>query len=168
MGQFFGKYRATVTNNIDSEKKGRILVEVAGISDFPTSNWATPCVPFAGMQSGFFVVPAIGSGVWVEFEQGDLRYPIWTGGYWGSESEPPPLALAGVPDLQTIVVQTTEGNLLMISDTPGPGGGLLLQASTGASIKVNDTGITIDNGKGASILLTAKTVSVNQGALEVI
>ena len=26
----------------------------------------------------------IGAGVWIEFEQGDPDYPIWTGGFWGS------------------------------------------------------------------------------------
>jgi uncharacterized protein involved in type VI secretion and phage assembly len=166
VGQFFGKYRARVSNNIDPLQTGRILVELPGITNFLPSTWAMPCLPFAGTQSGFFVVPAIGSGVWIEFEQGDLDKPIWTGGYWGSQEELPPLALA--PGFQTIVVQTTSGNLLMIGDTPGPTGGILLKTSTGASIAVNDEAIIIDNGKGASIQLTAAAVSVNQGALEVI
>jgi uncharacterized protein involved in type VI secretion and phage assembly len=168
MRQFFGKYRAIVTNNIDPQQSGRILVELPAITNFLPSTWAIPCLPFTGTQSGFFVVPAIGSGVWIEFEQGDVGKPIWTGGYFGSPQELPPLALASPPGTQTIVVQTTQGNLLMISDTPGPTGGILLKTSTGASIAVNDVAITIDNGKGASISLTANTVSVNQGALEVI
>ena len=42
-----------------------------------------PCVPIAGKQMGVFVVPQIGAGVWVEFEQGDPDYPIWIGGFWG-------------------------------------------------------------------------------------
>jgi len=41
----------------------------------------------------------------------------------------------------------------------------MLKTATGAMILVNDLGITIQNGKGASIVMTGPTVTVNQGAL---
>ena len=41
-------------------------------------------------------------------------------------------------------------NSLVISDLPGPTGGIMLKSATGATIIVNDTGIYIQNGKGAS------------------
>ena len=72
------------------------------------------------MQAGVFAVPPIGSAVWIEFEQGDPDYPIWTGGFWGSAAEVPALALAAPPALQPIVLQTVGQNTLMISDMPGP------------------------------------------------
>src|SRR5579864_4799141 len=168
MPQFFGKYRGTVIDNIDPMQMGRIMVQVPDVSNVLPSTWAMPCVPFTGIQSGFFVVPAIGSGVWIEFEHGDPDYPIWTGGFWGSAAEVPALALAGVPGLQSIVIQTTTQNTLMISDTPGPTGGILLKTSTGAMIAINETGITISNGQGATILMNGPMVNVNAGALEVI
>jgi uncharacterized protein involved in type VI secretion and phage assembly len=166
--RFFGKYRGTVLNNIDPMQMGRIMVQVPDVSNVLPSTWAMPCVPFTGIQSGFFVVPAIGSGVWVEFEQGDIDHPIWTGGFWGSAGEVPALALAAAPGLQQIVIQSTTQNTLMISDMPGPTGGILLKSATGAMIAVNETGITISNGQGATILLTGPAVTVNQGALQVI
>jgi hypothetical protein len=55
----------------------------------------------------------------------------------------------------------------MISDVPGPTGGILLKTTTGAMIAVNDIGITISNGKGATIAMTGPTVTVNNGALVV-
>jgi uncharacterized protein involved in type VI secretion and phage assembly len=168
MPQYYGKYRGTVINNIDPMQMGRIMVQVPDISNVIPSTWAMPCVPFTGIQSGLFVVPAIGSGVWIEFEHGDPDYPIWTGGYWGSAAELPALALAGVPGLQSIVIQTTTQNTLMISDTPGPTGGILLKTATGAMIAINETGITISNGQGATILMNGPVVNVNTGALEVI
>ena len=168
MSQFYGKYRGTVINNIDPMQMGRIMVQVPDVSNVIPSTWAMPCVPFTGIQSGLFVVPAIGSGVWIEFEHGDPDYPIWTGGYWGSAAELPALALAGVPGLQSIVIQTTTQNTLMISDTPGPTGGILLKTATGAMIAINETGITISNGQGATILMNGPVVNVNTGALEVI
>jgi len=127
-----------------------------------------PCLPFAGIQSGFYAVPAIGSQVWIEFEQGNPDYPIWVGCFWDSAADVPALALAGVPGLQQIIVQTTGQNTLLISDAPGPTGGILLKSSTGALISVSDVGITISNGQGATITMNGPAVTVNQGALEVI
>ncbi|HEV2690412.1 MAG TPA: phage baseplate assembly protein V [Bryobacteraceae bacterium] len=168
MAQFFGKYRGMVLNNIDPMQMGRIMVQVPDVSNVIPSTWAMPCVPFAGIQNGFFVVPSVGAGVWIEFEHGDPDYPIWTGGFWGSASEVPALALAAPPGLQSIVIQTMTQNTLMISDAPGPIGGILLKTATGAMISVNETGITISNGQGATILMTGPSVTVNEGALEVI
>jgi uncharacterized protein involved in type VI secretion and phage assembly len=164
----FGKYRGTVLDNIDPLQMGRLMVQIPDVSNVLPSTWALPCVPFAGIQSGMFVVPAIGSGVWIEFEQGNPDYPIWVGCFWGSAAEVPALAQATPPGLQSVVLQTTGQNALMISDTPGPTGGILLKSSTGALISISDTGITISNGQGATIVMTGPSVTVNEGALEVI
>jgi len=168
VAKFYGKYRGTVLNNIDPMQMGRIMVQVPDVSNVIPSTWAMPCFPFTGIQSGIFVVPAIGAGVWVEFEQGNSDYPIWSGGFWGSAAEVPALALAAPPALQQIVIQTVGQNTLMISDVPGPTGGILLKSTTGALISINEIGITISNGQGATILLTGPSVTVNEGALEVI
>lgn len=168
MEKFFGKYRGTVINNVDPMQKGRLMVQVPDVSNVLPSTWAMPCVPFAGIQSGFFALPPIGAGVWIEFEQGNSDYPIWTGCFWGSTAEVPALALAAAPGVQQIVVQSVSQNTLMISDMPGPTGGILLKSTTGAMIAINETGITISNGQGATIILTGPTVTVNEGALEII
>ena len=165
--QYFGKYRGTVINNIDPMQKGRIQVMVPDVSNVAISSWAMPCVPIAGKQMGNYVVPQIGAGVWVEFEHGDPDYPIWVGGYWGTVAEVPSLALAGIPGNPNIVVQSSAQNTFVISDVPGPTGGIMLKSTTGASITVNDTGIYIQNGKGASIVMTGPTVTVYNGALVV-
>jgi uncharacterized protein involved in type VI secretion and phage assembly len=167
VGNFVGKYRGTVIDNVDPMQMGRIMVEVPDVSNVLPSTWAMPCVPFAGPQSGSFAVPPIGASVWVEFEQGNSDYPIWSGCFWGSAAEVPALALAAPPGVQAIVLQSVGQNTLMISDVPGPTGGILLKASTGAMIAINDTGITISNGQGATITLTGPSVTVNLGALVV-
>ena len=166
--KFYGKYRGTVVNNIDPMQIGRLMVMVPDVSSFVPSSWAMPCVPIAGIQTGTYAVPIIGSGVWVEFEQGDPDYPIWTGCFWGTAAEVPALALAGNPASPNIVLQSTAQNSLVISDLPGPTGGIMLKSTTGATIIVNDTGIYIQNGKGASIIMTGPTVTINNGALVVI
>lgn len=167
MRTFLGKYRGTVVDDRDPLQTGRIQVTVPDVFGGGTSSWAMPCVPVAGPQSGVFVLPTVGSGVWVEFEQGDPDFPIWVGGFWGSALELPSAAL-GAPAAGAIVLQTPKQNGLAVTDLPGPQGGIILRSAAGASIVVNDLGITIDNGKGASITLKGPTVDINRSALEVI
>ena len=77
------------------------------------------------------------------------------------------MALAAPPGVQAIVIQSVGQNTLMISDVPGPTGGILLKSSTGALIMINDTGITISNGQGATITLMGPSITANEGALVV-
>jgi len=168
---FYGKYRGTVVNNIDPMLRGRLLVMVPDVLGPVPSSWAEPCVPLAGPTGppmGTYFVPPIGAGVWVEFERGDPSRPIWVGCRWGAPSDVPPLAHAGLPVSPNIVLQTAGQNSLVISDLPGPTGGIMLKSATGATLIVNDTGIYIQNGKGASITMTGPTVDINLGALTVI
>jgi hypothetical protein len=167
-GKYYGKYRGTVTNNIDPEFTGRVQAIVPDVVGLLPSSWAVPCVPLAGPTGppmGVYMVPPIGAGVWIEFEHGDPNYPIWSGCIWGSPSDIPPAARLGLPVSPSIVFQTAGQNMLSISDLPGPTGGIMIKTLTGASIMINDLGIIIQNGKGASIALTGPTVTINQGAL---
>lgn len=165
--KFLGKYRGTVINNVDPEQRGRIQVMVPDVSNVMLSSWAMPCLPIGGIQTGTFGVPPIGAGVWIEFEQGDSDHPIWTGCFWGSAAEVPALALTIPPAVSGMAFQTVLMNGIVISDVPGPTGGIMLKSTSGATIIVNDTGIYIQNGKGASIIMAGPTVTINQGALVV-
>lgn len=170
--RYYGKYRGTVINNIDPEQIGRVMVQVPDVLGLTPSSWALPCVPAAGIQAGVFVVPPIGSQVWIEFEQGDPDYPIWTGGFWGIVGEVPVFATAppAIPPGQNIVMQTTGQNMVMVSDAPPTPatGGIVLKSMSGAMIVVNATGIYISNGQGATITLIGPTVDINLGALTVV
>ena len=166
--KFYGKYRGLVISNIDPMQQGRLQVQVPDVAGLAPLSWAMPCAPVAGIQNGMFALPQPGSGVWVEFEQGDADKPIWVGCFWGSAAEVPALALATPPVMQGITFQTVLQNGLTISDLPGPTGGIMLKSATGATLIVNDTGIYIQNGKGAAITLIGPTVTINNGALTVI
>jgi hypothetical protein len=184
--RYYGKYRGTVVNNQDPEQRGRILAVAPDVQGLVPLSWALPCVPVAGKQQGIFQVPQVGAAVWIEFEQGDPEYPIWVGGFWGLFAEVPLSALVPPsPPLQprtdTIVYQTTLGHTLAISDAPplpagaplplpAPvgNGGITLRSPSGAFIVVNDAGIFINNGKGATIDMLGTSVIVNKGALVVL
>jgi hypothetical protein len=170
--RYYGKYRGTVIENLDPQQVGRVLLQCPDVLGETPSSWAMPCVPAAGIQGGMFIVPPIGSQVWVEFEQGNPDYPIWTGGFWGLVADVPALATAppAIPPGQNILLQTTGQNMLLLSDAPpSPAtGGIILKSVSGAMIVVNETGIYISNGQGATITLVGPSVDVNLGALTVI
>jgi hypothetical protein len=170
LNRFYGKYRATVVNNIDPLGIGRLLVMVPDVSALIPTTWAMPCVPLGGLQNGFYAPPLIGSGVWVEFEQGDPDYPIWVGCYWGSAAELPALARLVPPGVPGITLQTPLQSGIQVSDMPPSPltGGVILKSATGAAtVVVNDTGIFLTYG-AFSVELTVAGVSVNKGALIVI
>lgn len=85
--QYYGKYRGFVHRNDDPNDLGRIQAIVPRLFDDKTpTGWASPCTPYAGPDQGLYAVPDLGSAVWIEFEEGDLSRPIWSGGWWGSPS----------------------------------------------------------------------------------
>ena len=169
---YLGKYRGTVLNNIDPEFRGRLMCIVPDVYGLVPSTWCEACTPLAGPTGppmGVHFVPPIGAGVWVEFEQGDPDYPIWVGCRWGSPADLPPLAKAGLTVSPSIVLQTAGQNLIVISDLPGPAGGIMIQ-SGGSIVSINQTGISLTAPKiditAAAINLVGIT-DVNQGALKI-
>ncbi len=163
--EFFGKYRGQVANNVDPMKLGRIQVSVPSVLGDGTLSWAMPCVPYAGPGVGFFAIPPIGANVWVEFESGDPDYPIWSGCFWADKQIP---TSDGLPFTK---VFKTDAITLKLDDTPTSGGFTLEVGSplvpSPITLVVNTGGIELKNGS-ATVQLTTASVSVNNGALEVI
>ncbi|HYG09239.1 MAG TPA: phage baseplate assembly protein V [Pyrinomonadaceae bacterium] len=163
--QFYGKYRGTVTDIQDPLMMGRVRAKVPDVLGDQESGWAMACVPFGGSGMGFFALPKVGAGVWIEFEHGDPDYPIWTGCWFGSMAELPPELLA--PPYKKVLLKTEGGHSIVLDDTPGVGG-ITLETSGGQKIVLNAMGVEITSGQGGTIKITGPQVSVNDGALEVI
>src|SRR5438045_8574732 len=117
---FYGKYRGVVTDNKDPLMIGRVRAKVPDVLGDAESGWAMPCAPFGGSGMGFFALPAVGAGVWIEFEQGNPDYPIWSGCWFGSQSEIPSSLLS--PPYQKSMIITSGGNRVLLDDSPGSGG----------------------------------------------
>jgi hypothetical protein len=162
----FDLYRGIVQTNIDPLELGRIMALVPDVTGLIPNAWAMPCVPVAGPGSDMFVVPEVGASVWIQYEGGSPDRPAWAGGFWSVAAEVPSLA-AGTAGPPPFVVQGQGQAALAISNEPGPDGGLLLTSASGATIRVNDAGIFLDNGRGASVSMAGPTVTINQGGLEV-
>ncbi|MEW2051331.1 phage baseplate assembly protein V [Streptomyces sp. NPDC005476] len=164
MKRFYGKYRGKVTCNTDPLMRGRVQVSVPAVLGKGRLSWAEPCVPYAGPGVGFFAVPPEGANVWVEFEAGDPDYPILGGCFWATGEAP------ADPAVPQVKVWKTDAVSITCSDLPGQGG---LTIAVGPPVsalpmKITSTAEGIELSLGASsIKLSATTVSVNKGALEV-
>jgi hypothetical protein len=154
----FGKFRGLVSNNKDPENLGRIKAKVPGLLGDVETGWALPAFPYGGAKDqGFFAIPDVQAGVWVEFEGGDLSYPVWTGTWLASGWAPE----SASPDQK--VLKTKKGHKIVMDDSAGT---LNISDSNGNSITMDSNGITLTNGS-KSIKLTSSGVSINDGALEV-
>jgi uncharacterized protein involved in type VI secretion and phage assembly len=158
---YFGKYRGKVVNNIDPMQSGRIQVSVPSVLGEGRLSWAMPCAPYGGSNVGLFTIPPVDANVWVEFEEGNTDYPIWSGCFWGTGECPASPALAEMKVLKTDTATIT------INDIPGAGG-IKIETTTGMKIEISAMGIEINNGQGASIKLNGPKVALNDQALEVI
>ncbi len=174
---FYGKYRGVVTDNSDPWNIGRLRAKVEDVYGDRESGWALPSVPYAGKGVGLFLIPPVQSLVWIEFENGDPDYPIWSGCFWADEK-----VAAGVlpakPAEPHIKVLKTEIAKIEIIDPPQAkgsaqakgSGSITIEAKIGTQtlrLVMNSKGIEIDNGQGATVKLSSKTVSINKDGLEV-
>lgn len=161
MTTYYGKYRGKVVNNIDPMMMGRLTVLVPAVSEFPLS-WAMPCVPYAGPNVGFFALPPISANVWVEFEQGDPTYPIWTGCFWGDGQVP---AKPAVPTTKVIKTETVnlEINDLLTSvnlEVLTPAGPVKLeQGPEGIALTIGAASLKISL-QGVDLAMPPSTLSV--------
>lgn len=157
-GRFYGKYRGTVTD-VEQPGRGRIKATVPAVLGDQATGWCDPCVPYAGAGVGIAFLPEKGTGVWIEFEGGDVSYPIWTGCYW-RDGEMPSQVAPG-----TKVIQTVSGHQIVLDDD---GEKVTITDSNGNTITMDATGIAVAaaNG-GGKIEWSDASVSVNDGNLEV-
>lgn len=161
MRRWLGKYRGTVVRpGSTNEPAGSLVVNVPEVMGATGSQLALPCFPYAGMAAGTFVVPPPKAPVWVEFEGGKERKPIWVGGFYPNPSAPS-TAMAAPAGTEMVVIQTTKQNILSITDVTGPTGGIVLKVASGAAVMINDNGVVIQDGKGGTISLSNGVVSIN-------
>ena len=169
---FFGKYRGKVVDNNDLlGGRGRLQVTVpAVLGDNPV--WAVPCVPYAGPDVGFFYLPPVDAGVWIEFEGGDPSYPVWAGCFWGDGQLPSEIFTADNRLLKT------ENTLFSIDDSVGEAvlsnqqnvsttwGSEVATAAGSATHTVGGVGVVSESAPG-KVEVGMSGVTINDGAFKV-
>lgn len=155
----WGKYRGFVVDNADPEKRARLRLMVPSVLAAETTGWALPCLPFGGLaDQGWFAVPEIDAQVWVEFEEGDVSRPIWTGTFWQKSGDPP--AEAAIDPPTTRLLKTPSGHLVEIDDKEGEER-FFLSHPKGAQVEIDKEGtILLTDAKGAKLTLDASAGEV--------
>jgi hypothetical protein len=161
---YHGKFRGTVTASTDPYSRGRVRAQITLGGD-PVEVWAEACLPYAGDKNGMYAIPPVGAGVWVEFEQGDLDKPIWSGCWWkdGELQD----AIGGVSlTLLPVVIQSTGMHRLILSG--GNGDAVVIETvrgEQGPRIVLTDSSVRISCGSIMSIEITEAEVKINDDAL---
>lgn len=159
--RFYGKYRGTVENTVDPMQQGRVQIRCPAVLGDGTLSWAMPCVPYAGSGVGLFLVPPSGANIWVEFEAGDPDKPILAGCFWGVGEVPAAPAVEQMKvlatDMATVEINDLVGMLTVTTNTP------LGEAVIAAGPDSLELSIA-----GRKVSLTPISVTVNDGALEVL
>ena len=158
--RFYGKYRGLVLNNVDPKNQGRIIAIVPEVLGVIPSNFCLPCTPYAGTLAGFFTVPMIGTGVWIEFEAGDVNRPVWTGCWWGTAQVP--INELGLPAQFTSKVLRTDTGLMISLDDAAQS--ITFKDMAGLNSMSMQVGITQVNSKFLMIL-DAKLIMHGQAAV---
>lgn len=174
-GRFYGKYRAVVVDNADPENRGRLRLRIPSVLGADVvSGWALPCTPYGGMaDQGFFFVPEIDATVWVEFEAGNLEYPIWVGTFWGKPggaSEVPKPADQQSPPTRKII-KTLKGSSIEIEDKDGDEV-FIIQYNDGSSkntVTMNKDGILVEDTNANKMTMDSNGIVIedkNQNKIE--
>ncbi len=167
--RFYGKYRALVVDNEDPESLGRLKLQVPSVlGDEVVTGWATPCVPYGGAANqGWLMIPDVGAGVWIEFEEGDLEFPIWVGTFWslpGGDSELPKSNDADGAEQDSVqapptrkIFKTAKGNTLQFEDADDAEEILLIFKVSDSErhvVRLSADGIELTDSTGNSIVMT--------------
>jgi hypothetical protein len=173
--RFYGKYRGLVTNPIDPKLKGRVFASVT-VGGAPLEVWAEACTPYAGPGVGFFAIPPVGAGVWIEFEDGDLDKPIWTGCWWREGdialmltpdvTPPSPAAAAAMVVLRTPTTRLNLNTLTGMATLES-----LLPPATPATpvgIKITPALVEVSCGALGTVKISPAGIFLNETALTVL
>jgi hypothetical protein len=152
--KYYGKYRGFVASNKDPDQLGRLQLLIPSVLGTEVTNWALPCLPFGGSAGvGWFAIPEQDAQVWVEFEEGELRRPIWVGTFWQKSGDAPADAQKTPPT--TRLLQTPAGHILQFDDEDSKEQ-IRLHHAGGAELLIDENGtITITDQAGNTITLDA-------------
>lgn len=143
---YFGKYRATVADVNDPEKRGRVRVYCPKVLGESMSSWCEPCIPFAYENGGDFYVPKLNDFVWIEFEEGNQNKPIVVGG------------------LHTIENTSLNGAYTIAKRVFEFDGARVEMTSSNILIQIGSSHITL-NSNGSIDIIGSSTITINGSTL---
>ena len=176
--RFYGKYRGLVVDNADPELLGRLKLRVPSVlGGAVVTGWALPCVPYGGdANQGMLFIPEVGAGIWVEFEEGDLEFPIWVGTFWSKPGGTSELPLPNKPDSSEEsavqdpptrkIIKTKRGHTIQFEDDPDDDKCLIViyEGVHIHMISLDKDGINISDGVNTHVItLNGDGVNISDG-----
>lgn len=157
--RLYGKHRGTVTDVADPENKCRIMATVPGVMgpQGEVVGWAEPAFPFAGAGRGQVMLPEVGDMVWIEFEAGNIDFPIWTGCFFLSGQRPTPDSNGAR------VIVSKSGHQLVLDDDADK---VVLAHAMGATLEMTATEITLSIG-ACKMVMSLTAISFNEGVVKI-
>lgn len=148
LDKYYSKYAGIVADDPQPDAMGRIRVTVPGVLGDGVILRARPCMPY-----GHFYLPPPKAHIWVEFEGGDTRYPIWVGAWFPEGTSP-----AEVEDQPQThrVIQTPKGHTIEISDEDGAESVTIRHKDDSFISLQADGSVVISNKNGANLYLNAE------------
>ncbi len=116
--RYYATYKGVVVDNKDPEFIGRLMLKVTQVWGNDIHRYWAPSVgmPAGAKGLGLFMVPNVGDIVWVRFEAGDIRFPIWEYGPL-TRAKTSIHAKTGHPDqAKAVVLQHTNGYRIVMDD----------------------------------------------------
>lgn len=176
--RYYGKHRGIVMDNDDPLQLGRLRVSAPTLlGPDVTLDWALPCAPYGGADNqGWFFIPEKGAGVWIEFEDGLLDWPIWVGCYWTRIKDKSETPRAAKPNFQdesspaapqgVRLLRTPQGHLFQFDDRDGSESLTLRDGKNNHVLRMDKDGVKLlafadQNGKGKqTITLKASEIEI--------
>jgi uncharacterized protein involved in type VI secretion and phage assembly len=156
--RFYGKYRGVVTNNNDDDGLGRIMAQVPAVMGETEIGWALPAFAFVGDGHGCFMLPEVGSMVWIEFEAGNPDFPIWSGGFLAqNQSRPEP------GDVSVRVIVSKNQHKIVLDDQSDK---IIVEHAGGAKIELSNSEISLTL-LASKMVMTGTSITFNDGVLRI-
>lgn len=153
--RYYSIYPAIVEDVADPENRGRIKVSLPSLMNGQAlAQWVTPAhAGIAGKNTGSFFPPYKGDIVDVFFQNGDINFPRYTGGFW-AKGELPAEFQAGSRGWVF-----KNGHKILIDEG---GNKISIIHSGGSSVVLDAAGVTVDS-KGTVTVNAAGAANVKAG-----
>jgi uncharacterized protein involved in type VI secretion and phage assembly len=152
-GYLKGVAIAIVTQNQDPEGLCRVKVSYPWHDKPRDSFWARIATPMAGNNRGAVFLPEVGDEVLVACEREDLRFPYVLGALWNGKDKPPETNADGRNDKR--MIRSRKGHRLLFDD--GRRGAVELALDDGKKVRLDDDGISVDDGKGNRLAIQSSS-----------